>query len=211
MSKINQKLNKVNDSPKIFSKKNYKTPDLNASGIKLSISSSDPDEILFLDKCLKSFKDDDLMFSNFLNESKILVDPYIGESINHIVNHPEDVYKEQKAINFDRKNSKRILKILSNYFKENMIDTNTIYEAHATYGKHVQDRFRVFTYMDVSVEENKLIFIMFDPYHLVCPVSFGKQSAEDRKKKVFYENKDNNASIEDHYADVFKDANFIKL
>ncbi|CAI2555487.1 hypothetical protein AKUG0406_01300 [Apilactobacillus kunkeei] len=209
-------LNAGNTNPQIFENKKSGKAKLNAGNVNLSISSKEPDEFLYLDKCLLSFKDEEIMFSNFLNEDKIYVDPYIETSIKHIVEKPQDVYKKYKAINFQRKNGSRIARIISNYLEDKNIESNTIYESHASFGDHmIQDRFRAFYYLDVSNHKNnnkqRLIFIMFDPYHLVCPVSFKGKSAEERKKSVYNKNKNNSASIKDHYEKLFVNCKSITL
>lgn len=217
MSKNNPRFSgSGNISPKIFDNGKSRNVKLNANKIGLTIASKEPDEILYLDKCLLSFKDEEIMFSNFLNKDKIYVDPYIESSIKHIVENPQDIFINNKAIAFERKNGKRIARIISNYLDNKNIEANTIYESHATFGDHIiQDRFRVFYYMDVPNDKDddktRLIFIMFDPYHLVCPVSLDGKSAEERKKLVYNNNKDNSASIKDHYEKLFKNCKSITL
>lgn len=184
---------------------------LNAKKVPSLNATNDYPPVVFLDECFISFKDSKNKFSNFLNNSELMLEPYIQKSLYDIANNPNKINKWPKSIDFSRKNGKRIKKIMSHYINNINFYKNYVYESKNKPKDKtiIGNEFR--TFMIFDPDKHRVIVFMFDPYHLVCPTPDNKKDKdkEETMNNIFNKIQDNNVNIGYYFKDYFKNAKII--
>lgn len=207
--------------PKLFPKKRN-NPSIK-TGVKLfnnhtagRLNAHNADvEVLFLNIFLHSFNDSKNKFSNYVTKLGIKNTSTYHNLIS-LSKSPSQIAKELSPIDiYHRQNSQRIKEILSHEIPSEIIDYfgDSIFESVVERGSDFLDangkgKFRVFSIYAIDQKNlsngvQKLIVILIDPYHLVCPV-------ED-KDKLYKKYNFCDDSLEAVFQDIFKDSDAVKF
>lgn len=167
-------------------------------------------EVVYKKDFLHSIKDSKLHFTNCISELK---DPMIDENIKGFANNPDIINENLTNIELDRQNGNRIKAIISRATGETLVNefSHYIYESDLKLSQYrLNDRgpFRVFSIYAIfniasDSEKHVLMVCLLDPYHLVCPVSYGANDKQKSMMVTFRQHENLNSSLEERYGRYF--------
>lgn len=179
-------MNNKSKFPHLFNKPENKSKRLN--GLKLfnkhkHFARSIQPDVLFYEDFLRSFSNEKLYFSNFVESIGINNTP-LDLGMKLISKNPGKLIDNLKSIDLNnRKNSSRIKQILAQSLGTELVEkyNDVIYESYiynTEYNLDVNSKgtlrfFALYGFQHLNTEFEKaiLVVILVDPYHLVCPVS----------------------------------------
>lgn len=213
-------MNNKSKFPNLFNKSKDKPKRLNGLSLlnehKPFVRSIQPD-VLFYKDFLKSFSNEKLYFSNFV-EGIGISGTSLDFNMKLISKEPEKLVDNLKSIDLKtRRNSSRIKQILAQALSVDLIEkyNDVIYESYiysTEYNFDINSKgtlrfFTLYGFQHINTEFEKaiLVVILVDPYHLVCPVSDRSKnlSSEDVMQKRFNRVKSYSGSLENTFIKYF--------